>query len=752
MTSMPMGMMNSSPTPQSPVPLPKSKKTREEVLKLRESDEWRSFASWVFAEKDKAKNARASIERQWRMNLHMYSGRQNIALSADGKIFTPKAPRWRTRSIVNRIRPTIRTELARVTSNRPSASVVPASSEDRDLFAAQAAEQVWQSEYDDKRLKNVFRRSMWWMTITGNGFVKNWWDETKQSTYTLAGNQDMLAMGDTCHAHLTPFHLFVPNLREEEIEEQPWVINVFAKPTEWAAKVYGEQYKSEVTSSDSIVSDDDLNLTSGNTQPDSVLVTEIWLKPGAHRMFPNGGYACFIGRKIVELFDEGMLYSHGQYPFIHFTHIPTGTFYADSVINDLILPQKEYNRTRSQIIEYKNRLAKPALLAAEGSVDPAKITTEPGQIIMYRPGLPAPTPMQLPNIPPFVQQELDIIIRDMEDISAQHEASRGQTPGSVTAATAISYLQERDDALLTHTYDSIESGYEKWARQTLSHVVEFWQYDRIVRSTGIDGSFDALLLKGSKISGNTDVRVEGGSSLPISKAARQAFIMDMMKMGFIDPNRGLELMEIGGIQRLYEEIKVDERQAQRENLRMQNLDPMEIERFKMEQQQEFMRQMQVNELMQDALNSYGEEAMMGGDPSLGGDPEMSSMMPNIGAVGGNPNQFVDQNTGLMAPPPQNMVPVNTWDNHALHIEIHNRFRKSQAFENLSDAHKEQFEAHVKAHASALNSAAMGAMAQMPFMEGVDGMTPPEMAGPTGEQGANQFGPPGTGMEAMGMEQ
>src|SRR5205814_1629372 len=84
------------------------------------------------------------------------------------------------------------------------------------------------------------------------------------------------------------------------------------------------------------------------------------------------------------------------------------------------------------------------------------------------------------------------------------EVSHGETPSGVTAATAISYLQERDDSAMSTTYQSIEMGYEKVARHFLSHVVQFWDTPRIVKTTGADGFFDAIALSGSEIASGTD--------------------------------------------------------------------------------------------------------------------------------------------------------------------------------------------------------------------------------------------------------
>jgi hypothetical protein len=144
-------------------------------------------------------------------------------------------------------------------------------------------------------------------------------------------------------------------------------------------------------------------------------------------------------------------------------HIESGKFYGTSIIEDLLPVQKEYNRTRSQIIENKNRMAKIQLMAPRGSIEVQKVTSEPGQVILYTPGYAPPQPIPLQNLPAYVLQEVQQLQQDMDDISGQHEVSRGQNPAQVTAATALSYLQEQDDTKLSGTIESLESAVEKSA-------------------------------------------------------------------------------------------------------------------------------------------------------------------------------------------------------------------------------------------------------------------------------------------------
>jgi hypothetical protein len=192
----------------------------------------------------------------------------------------------------------------------------------------------------------------------------------------------------------------------------------------------------------------------------------------------------------------------------------------------------------------------------------------------------------------------------------------------------------------------------------------------------------------------TDIRIEAGSALPQSKAAKQALLMDMMKMGFIPAEEGLKLMEIGGAQKIFERMRVDERQAQRENIRLRSVTVPMIQEHEMGWQQKVMQQ--------------------------------------------DPSTIDEQGNPIQTPP---VVPVNTYDNHAVHIDVHNRYRRSQGFEILPDDVKMQFEAHVQMHTMAMQQAQIEQfMAAMPGdgTEQQDGGAPP---GPGGvESGGQPLGP------------
>jgi len=656
------------------------------------------LARFIDEEYQKMKNGRTQFERQWYMNMSFYFGKQNVVpqtvRGVGGRLIMPPAPPWRVRLVINRTRPMIRRELSRLTSQKPSASVIPASSDDSDLFAAQAGEQIWESMYYGRNLKRILKQAVWWKLVCGNGYMKTYWDDTK----TYSPTQDEAYQGDVCYSAETPFHLLVPDLREEDIEGQPWVIHSFTRTPEWLQMNYkktldGREVRPNTKGANDILSDAFLNLVGGNTQDyDSVLVHEMHIKPGAHPNFPDGAVITSVGEQIIQ-YSPVFPYQHGEFCFTKFDHIPSGKYYSTSVIEDIIPIQRELNRTRSQIVEAKNRMAKPQMIYQAGSLDPQKITTEPGQYIPYKMGFQPPEPLPMQPLPNYVLNEVQQLLQDIDDISGQHEVSRGDVPPGVTAATAISYLQEQDDSMLSSEVDSIESGMEKVARHTLSLVGTYWDIPRIVKIVGVDGSWDSAMFKGSDLKGNCDIRVEAGSALPTSKAAKQALITDWMKMGFIAPEDGMEILEMGGIQKLYERVQIDQAQARRENLKMQNCPPEIIEQMFAPPEKP-------------AVDPVTGEPIV--DP-MTGQPQMEPMAPE--------EYMIDKVTGKpQLPDPA--IPVNTFDNHAIHIDIHNRFRKSQAYEQLTPDRQLLFEIHVQKHMESIAAPHIGGMPTSEMMIGI----------------------------------
>lgn len=598
---------------------------------------------------------RQKQERQWYLNLAFYNGNQHVQfrqIQGGGPfdLQTPKAPYYRVRIVINKVRQVIRKEISRLTAQKPNAYVIPASTEDADVFAAQAAEQIWDSLWRRLRFNKTLREAIFWQAVCGTGFIKAYWDPTKKDPELPPESEGLANPGDICIHHVTPFHIFVPDLLATDIEDQAYIIHAIVKDNSWIKNNFGIDSGSEVLNNVDDALQNVMGVTRNDSKKTQSVILEVWVKPGYLPELPNGGMFTVVQNKIVQGLDSWP-YQHGRYPFVKIDAMPTGKFYAASIIEDLIPIQKELNRKRAQIIEAANKMAKPQLVAEKGSIEPKMITSEPGQILLHNPGFNPPQPLPMQGLPSYVTEELNRAYSDISDMSGQHEVSNGGVPPGVTAATAISFLQEQDESLIATQYTSLEEAIEAVAAMAISYVQTYWDEARVVKIVGIEGTFDVQVFKGADLRGNTDIRIEAGSALPNSRAAKQAFLMDLMKMGFIPPEKGLELMEIGGLNKLYEQLQIDKRQAQRENLKMKVVTEEDVQSF--------------------------NEAWMAGTTA-----------------------GTDANTPLKLEPPL-IVPTHTWDNHQLHIEVHNNYRKSQNFENASPLTKRLFEEHVRQHQDAI---------------------------------------------------
>lgn len=687
-----------------------------EALQLeRKKGEW---ASWAESEFQKCKSSREPFERQWYINLAFYLGKQYLSpVQVPGQGFrltTPRAPSHRVRLVVNKVRTAVRTECAKLTTNRPIPVVTPATNEEEDYSAARVAELLVQNQFGNAEFESQYRNAIFWASVAGNGFMKNYWNPTGEDRISLEeetpvgpdgmpllddeGNPDRPklkpATGRIEIKKITPFHIYVPDLLSEDINDQPYLIHCMTQSVEWVKKNFGITATPDAKTTNSLL-DASFLVTKGREHIfDAVMVKEMWIKPGTHVDFPDGGLLTVVNGKVVQHRTEWPV-PFRDYPFHKIDSLPTGGFYSDSIIVDLIPLQKEYNRTKSQMIEIKNQMGKPKFLYPRGSINIRQVNTEAGQGIPYIQGYEKPTVLPGVEVPMSMSNELDRLTIDFDDISGQHEIARGGTPNAaISSGTAISFLQEQDDLKLGYQVASIEKCMEAIGTQVLLYISTYWTQERIIRITGKDNAFESMVWKGSSLRGNHDVKIQTGSALPYSKAAKTAMITEFMQNGWLPPEIGMDILNMGGFDKALNEILVDKRQVQRENLKLAKMD----------------------------LEAIIPMIKPPEDPNTG-------------------EPLIDEETGqpmnLDGSPwtPQSPLPVNSWDNHEVHIQLHNNYRKTQDFEMLDDYHKEAFELHVQTHQMAIQGAPMeGQMGPLP-----NGMSP-EMAEQAMQQEEGQPSP------------
>src|SRR5690606_11156527 len=268
-------------------------------------------------------------------------------------------------------------------------------------------------------------------------------------------------------------------------------------------------------------------------------------------------------------------------PFVHMKHLSTpGHLYANSNVKPLRPINVVYNKLRSDIIENSTKLSTPPLIAPINSLlkDPQ---FEPGEVIYYNPMMGGV--VQPLTIEPYPAHVVNVLLRlwqERDDISGMSEVSRGTVPRNIRSAAAMAYLLENDETRM----NVLSRNWEEFIGKALNYALwlarQFYTVPRVLRILGDNATWETMLFKASDVPIEADVRVEPGSTLPKSEIYQQEFLMQLWAAGVItDPRLLLRLTKFGNMEEIYNDMELDTQQAQRENNKMANGEPAQVEDY-----------------------------------------------------------------------------------------------------------------------------------------------------------------------------
>lgn len=535
-----------------------------------------------FIEKLMKEGQNLPLEQQWAVNIAFLTGKQWITYDKSSQkiVEKPKDDWWEERVTINRIRPAIRTELAKITKSRIQFDVIPASNEEEDIDASkvgtQAIDFVWRNtNMDEKRFKSAL-----WQISTGTGILKTYWNDKlgeeaqlnvldKQGNFALdaQGNEitQTKRLGDIDNFVVNPFD-FVFDPSATEFDNAKWCVERILKTTDEVKDTYEVDVSPESGLSSQNIFNGilaNINGQQSDFKPikmeNGVIVKEYWEKPS--KKYPKGRHITIANGKLLQFEDN----PYDRLPYFVTPHnLVPGRVYGSSNIEDLIPVQKEYNKTRSQRRLNQTRAGSPRLLVEANSLldEP---TNEPAEIIEYKKGHQPPIWETPPSEPGHIQAELELQLLDFQDISGIHEVSSGTAPTGVKSGTAIAFLQEQDETKLGPIIHNIETTYESWAKFVLTLMQQYYIEPRMIKIVGKNNQVDVKEFQGCDLKGNKDVKVISGSAMPKSTVARQNFVLDLWDRKILsDPQKALKLLEFGNIEEIYDDLSIDVNQAKRE--------------------------------------------------------------------------------------------------------------------------------------------------------------------------------------------
>lgn len=512
-------------------------------------------------------------ERQWYLNIAYYSGKQWLVYdNVNNRLYEPPKDPWKQRITANRIQPIVRVELAKITKNKPIVVVVPASTDDEDVDSAKTSEKALEWAESELDLQNQDREVINWGLCTGMCFVKPFWNREKGDDI-----EEGLKTGDIDIELVSPFEVkFDPSAKRWK--EVKWVVHEKVRTTDYVKAVYGKDVEAEKGLYNTNIYETQLKNVNANFQvsntkqlEDSVKVLEYWGKP-CHK-YPKGRRITITGDTLL-FYDEDIGFgkeddTERELPFFPFFHIKIpGRVHGQSIIEQLMPIQKEYNMSRSQVINHKNLMGNPQWLVETGSLV-TDITDEPGSIIEYRRTTNQPIQSNVAPISSDVYRNIDQCVEEFYFISGQQEVSHGGTPTGVKSGVAIQFLQEQDDTKLG---PSIQNWYD-CKKAYMGYILKMMRYmytePRMLKVVGKDNKVEMIEFMGNQIT-SLDVRLQEGSMFQQSRAAKQDFIFQLLSNGVLNPQVDrdliLKMLELGITDEMYTESNLDQNQAHSEEL------------------------------------------------------------------------------------------------------------------------------------------------------------------------------------------
>ena len=485
-----------------------------------------------------ARRVRRWFERDWMLNLAYVQNEQSVEYAVETGRLVDRSrdddALYTRHNVMNKI---VRIERAKLLRTVPKPIALPARDDQDDLMLARQINAYFDQLSWEWTFDRVLRRATWWQVVTGNAFLKWYWDGEA-------------AKIEVC----SPFEIFVDPYAKR-FEDAKWLVHsrFYDERTAW--DMYGDlegvdHSALQLSSTEAVSATEHKIFASvsnglGDSNLPGILVHEYWEPPSKSK--PQGEFIVWTPAGILYRSKDGFPYEHGKMPFTLIGHVErSSSMWYDTSLTGLRDLQDELNRVEAQIIE--NRIMAngkwyiPAGLELE--TDP---NGEPRQILRgaagSNPGL-EPKMIEVQALPAWVGQEPARIKDTMQDLAGQHEVSNAGVPGRVESGQAIQLLMENEDSVIKDAVHSRDEALSRGFWMCAALLKQFGDDEILLRTWDDDGAVDIQTLKTGNINLDFQVRVQSTDALPNSVAGRFDRVLNLVQYQVLTPVEARELLEL----------------------------------------------------------------------------------------------------------------------------------------------------------------------------------------------------------------
>jgi hypothetical protein len=555
----------------------------------------------------KAKKHRSQYDRAWPRYYRMFRGKQWD---------TPR-PSFRHSEIINHIFKTIQTTVPIQMDTRP-----------RFEFLAQEP-----GDYELAEILNVAAESDWERKNWGLQFLETLYDANLYGTglssmlYDPEGNYKA---GELCYDSVDPLY-FYPDPDAQDVNKKCGFV-VYAEPMD-IAKVkrkypkHARFIKPDISDFASGMKDlgaerrqipnDSFATMSSETgsgvDKDRCLLITCWIAPEflsddyeeienknpdgsidytQQAKWPNGRKIVMCSKVLLE--DTPNPNDDAEIPYQRLLNYSLPReFWGISEVEQLEGPQKTFNKILNFALDVMTLMGNPIwVVDSTSDIDTDNLVNKPGLVVEKAPGSEVRREEGV-QLQPYVLQLADKMADWFDSVSGSQDVTRGVQPTGITAASAITSLQEAAQTRLRLKARLVDYYLQDLGRQWLSRTFQYRTAPEMYRLTGRDGSQKYFRMHVEKydkteeveqvdemgnvsmveqptgevgqravvqpygengmmslddqrvfeIRAKFDVRVTTGSSLPFAKAEKETRLLQLFDRGIIDIEEVLKSSE-----------------------------------------------------------------------------------------------------------------------------------------------------------------------------------------------------------------
>lgn len=511
-------------------------------------------SSWA-SEKEK------HLNKIWRNNVLFYSGNQYVRdYLNNANTFRVKLRENHTNNIIQRI-------CAIAVQNLPIVRVFPNSDSFEDVQNAQNTEAYLKYFWRTKKIEKKLIKLVQYSLIFGHGFFYRKWNPdlgdkmVLNADETLSGEPEIKEYrGDIDLSIDDPYKMNVrPGI--DELDDMFDIIRSAPANRAMLESKYGEIDDTQAMSRYNIQSN------SYYQDEESCLVHEYYHKPTP--WFEEGCYISWTGKKI--LIGRVAKESEKVLPVgdLGFDKVPM-RFWRMSSIENVMDLQEQLNRAASMIVENRNLMARPRVIAAhQAKVAAQSISDRPGDILRYDATGPEPKFVIPPfNFGEFANHKADLRVA-MQNVSGMTGASRGEIPAGIRTALALQMTIENDRSQYLMFIKNLHQAIIDMSYGILLEAAENFDEEdpRVIK---VEGAINTTrTFYGRMVPSPLDIGLEETNRLGWTAAGRIEAVTELVKAGVIrDENKVFEMLQMNSTEPAFEYQKINRITQQKEILQL----------------------------------------------------------------------------------------------------------------------------------------------------------------------------------------